>query len=721
MSESVPEIWAGIECTVNRVGDRYFDQIKRSGHEDRIEDLDRFAELGISAMRYPVLWERVESRSGADLWDWSDVRLARLREMGIKPIVGLLHHGSGPIHTSLIDSRFPALLADYARRCAERYPWVEDWTPINEPLTTARFSGLYGFWHPHGTDDRCFIKALLGQCRGIALAMRAIRAVNPAARLIQTEDLGKTWSTPEIAYQAEFDNHRRWLSFDLLCGRVGKDHPLWGYLLYAGAAPAELEWFLENPTPPDIFGINHYLTSERYLDHRLELFPEATHGGNGKDRYADVEAVRACALARPEGLLREVWQRYQKPIAVTEAHLHCTREEQLRWLKEIWDAACALRSDMIDVRAVTAWAGLGSYDWDSLLTRSDGHYEPGVFDMRSATPRPTAVARLIQSLARNQPTDHPTLAAPGWWRREDRIIYPVASDLLHEEAKPDARPLLITGRNGTLGIGFARACRRRGIRHVATSRADLDVADAAEVRRAIERYRPWAIINAAGYVRVADAEEDRERCLRENCHGPAILAQACREADIPSVTFSSDLVFDGGRSVPYHEGDSTRPLSVYGYAKALGEERVLKNHPGSLIVRTAAFFSPWDPYNFVTAALRSMLAGSPHGVFADVSISPTYVPDLVDTVLDLLIDGESGIWHVVNDGHTTWMELALEAARLAGVDPLGLHAIEPPPFIPRFSAMTSMRSILMQPWQDALRNYWQEAPSAPAMSVVEPV
>ena len=79
---------------------------------------------------------------------------------------------------------------------ARRYPWVEDYTPVNEPLTTARFSGLYGHWYPHGRDDRTFARALLNQCRAVVLAMRAIRAVNPAARLVQTEDLGRTYSTP---------------------------------------------------------------------------------------------------------------------------------------------------------------------------------------------------------------------------------------------------------------------------------------------------------------------------------------------------------------------------------------------------------------------------------------------------------------------------------------------------------------------------------------------
>ena len=98
------------------------------------------------------------------------------------------------------------------------------YTPVNEPLSTARFSGLYGHWYPHGRDSLTWARILLTECRAVVLAMRAIREVNPTAQLVQTEDLGKAYSTPALAYQAEFENERRWLSFDLLCG-TGRSEP----------------------------------------------------------------------------------------------------------------------------------------------------------------------------------------------------------------------------------------------------------------------------------------------------------------------------------------------------------------------------------------------------------------------------------------------------------------------------------------------------------------
>ena len=226
-SRPIP-VWGGLEATVNRVGDRFHDQFERSGHPSRLSDLDLVADLGIKALRTPVLWERVAPiPGGAENWSYPDAALAKLRDLGVEPIVGLVHHGSGPVHTNLLDPGFATGLAEYARKVAERYPWVDAYTPVNEPLTTARFSALYGHWYPHTTDDRSFLTALLVQTRATVLAMRAIREINPGAKLVQTDDLGKTHCTPPLKYQADFENERRFLAWDLMCGRVDESHPLW--------------------------------------------------------------------------------------------------------------------------------------------------------------------------------------------------------------------------------------------------------------------------------------------------------------------------------------------------------------------------------------------------------------------------------------------------------------------------------------------------------------
>lgn len=723
------ELWGGLESTVNRVGDDYFDQTVRSGHETRMSDLDLLADLGVRTLRYPVLWERTAPHGLSEAnWSWADERLERLQELGIQPIVGLVHHGSGPRHTSLVDPHFASGLAEYARAVAQRYPWVDLFTPVNEPLTTARFSGLYGHWYPHGRDSLTFAKALLTQCRATVLSMRAIREVNPAAQLVQTEDLGKTHSTPKLAYQAEFENERRWLSFDLLCGRVASTHPMWRELHEWGAQTNELEWFLENPCPPDIMGINHYLTSERFLDDQKHLYPRHTHGGNKIHSYADVEAVRVCTECAegPEVLLREAWERFGIPLAVTETHLHCTREEQMRWLKQVWQAAQKLRSDGVDMRAVTVWSVLGAYDWNSLLTRNENHYEPGAFDLRGPFPRKTALATMIRNLISEAYHEHPVLDSPGWWQQSSRLLYPRVSrlnvqDEIAQKAQEQplhaavlsSRPILITGATGTLGRAFAHLCEHRCLQYVVLTRQQMDIGDANQVSQVIAEIKPWAVINTAGYVRVDEAEHNADACFRENTIGAVNLAAICAKHNLPLLTFSSDLVFDGTQSTPYLEEDAVSPLNIYGQSKSAAEIEVQKACPHALIVRTSAFFGPWDNYNFITVALRTLRAGETFLAMNDATISPTYVPDLVNTSLDLLIDGERGIWHLANPGSITWYELALQVAEKAGLSKslvLGRSTASFNLAAPRplYSVLSSSRGILLPALDAALESYFED-------------
>ena len=402
-----PEIWGGIECTINRINDEYSDQLYFSGHYSRRSDIDEVASLGIKALRYPLLWERHQpEKDGAIAWSWAEGQLDRIRRRGMTPIVGLLHHGSGPSFTHLGDPHFPEHFADYAGKVAARFPWIEYYTPINEPLTTARFSGLYGLWYPHHSDPLNFLNMLLNQIKATTLAMKAIRRVNQQARLIQTEDLAKVHSSPELSYQADFENHRRWLTFDLLCGKVDLFHPLWDYLLFTGITAEQLAFFTDNPCPPDIMGLNYYVTSERYLDSDITKYPADMHGGNGLHAYVDTEAAR---VIQPRGIYRllwEAWERYGLPIAITEVHLNAAPGEQIRWVKNIWNNACHAKEMGIDIRAVTIWSLLGSVDWDSLLTRKDGHFESGVFDILENELYINDLGHYIRSLALGAEEEH---------------------------------------------------------------------------------------------------------------------------------------------------------------------------------------------------------------------------------------------------------------------------------------------------------------------------
>jgi dTDP-4-dehydrorhamnose reductase len=422
------ELWGGVECSIVRIGNTWREQLRETGHYDRLGDLDLIAALGIRTLRYPALWEQVApERPDACDWSWCDVRMGQIAALGLQPIVGLVHHGSGPRYTELLDPNFAPKLADFAGRTAERYPWVAAWTPVNEPVTTARFSGLYGHWYPHARDLGAFCRMVVNECHGTLLAMRAIRRRIPDARLVQTEDLGITYGTPRLQYQTAHENERRWLSLDLLCGRVDPTHSLWRLLIEAGVSRMALDELREGEGAPDIIGANLYLTSERFLDENWRGYPSEFAGGNGRESYADVEAVRIDpppGPLGPEARLAEAWGRYMRPVAVTEAHHGCAEMiDCVRWLDEVWRGAQSVRARGADIRAVTIWAIFGAVDWRSLLLRRDHAYEPGPFDARWSPPAPTRLAEAAASLLCHGSIADPEIARPGWWRRPERL-YP---------------------------------------------------------------------------------------------------------------------------------------------------------------------------------------------------------------------------------------------------------------------------------------------------------
>ena len=716
-SQSEIEIWGGLECTINRVKDSYFDQLEYCGHYERENDLQLIASLGIKMLRYPIVWERHQPVPGVNQnWECTAKKLNELQSLGIKPIAGLVHHGSGPRHVNFFDGSFEEGLLGYAKTVAEKFPWIEYYTPVNEPLTTARFCGLYGHWYPHLSDEYSFYKILLSECKATVMAMEAIREINPEAKLIQTEDLGKTYSTPLLQYQADFDNERRWVSYELLCGRLTPDKVMWKRMVHVGIKKEELQYFLEHNCTPHVCGFNYYVTSERYLDEDLSKFPEQYHGGNGKHRYADIETVLVPMKEEggPYFLLKEAWERLQLPLAITQCHLHSTREEQMRWFNEMWETLNQLKNEGVNIRAITAWAIFGLYGWNRLVTQPWGDYEPGVFNLSTGRPRPTALARLIKVLTKHKTFYHPVLETEGWWQRDGRLLYTDENVLTLKKKKytPKCPPVLIIGKNGTLGTAFSRICEERNIHHILLSREDLDITNPETIEQMIEDLNPWAIVNAAGYIKIDEAEENPEKCFRANYEGPVTLAVICAKHAVKFLSYSSGIVFDGTKETPYVESDPINPVNIYARSKAKAEEAILQKNPNTLIIRTCSFFSPWDDHSVATQTLEKLRNGQECFMANDVFISPTYVPDLVHESLDLLLDNECGIFHVINEGRISWAAFASKLADMSGlnaslvkalpVSEMGLKAKRP-----HNSVMQSERGIKLPSFENALGRYFE--------------
>jgi dTDP-4-dehydrorhamnose reductase len=635
------ELWGGHECTVNRVGDRWFDQTIWSGHQDRVSDLDLFAGLGLKALRYPALWERISPRRPDERdFAWTDERLPRIRDLGMQPIVTLCHHGSGPHYTNLLREDFAAGLAGHAQAVAERYPWVRDWTPVNEPLTTARFSALYGYWYPHTTDETAFWTALLNEIDATRLAMREIRRLNPQARLIQTDDLGYCHATAPLRSEAAYQNERRWAGWDLLCGMVVPGHPLWSRIAASGLED-RLRRIADDPCPPDVIGVNHYLASERLLDHRLErhrdraLADRALGDLNGVP-FVDVDAIRS----HEEGvlgfgaILQQAWERYGRTLAITECHNGATREEQARWFVDTWRTAEDLRAAGVDLCAVTAWSLLGSHDWNRMVTRPVGHYEVGVYDVRLGAPKPTMMAEVLPQLAAGSAPRGVGLTQPGWWRREGRIRGSASARARDPGREP---PLMLVGRAGRLGGLFIQACRARRLPYIRTPTVTPD---------ALLASRPWAVVNISDWAGVCQHLDSPRRLSLADFSPPEAMVRACAEAGIPCAVISARDQF----------------ADVHDHLLSLGRDRLL-------IALTDQVFGAGDGAAFAAACLDRFDFGLPVAADRHAAWGETYGPDLVDAILDLLLDGAGGALTFSTAEGWSDADLVQRLAEIAEADP----------------------------------------------------
>jgi dTDP-4-dehydrorhamnose reductase len=267
---------------------------------------------------------------------------------------------------------------------------VRRWTPINEPLTTARFSTLYGVWYPNLVEDHvAFGRAVTNEALGIIAAMERIRSIVPGAQLIMTEDLQSFTAGDEgVRAYVEHKRERMFLSIELLMGRVRTGHALYPYLIGECNVPSAcLAAIAQRATPPDVAGFNYYPNSERYL----------FTGARGTENVPAASAGRGLT---PRPLLRAAYGRLGLPLAISEIHLHGDETARAGWLHARVDDACALRDEGVPIVAAGAWAAFGMIDWHSLLRERAGVTEDGIYTFArpGETPRPTAVSRALQQL-----------------------------------------------------------------------------------------------------------------------------------------------------------------------------------------------------------------------------------------------------------------------------------------------------------------------------------
>lgn len=270
--------------------------------------------------------------------------------------------------------------------------------------------------------------------------------------------------------------------------------------------------------------------------------------------------------------------------------------------------------------------------------------------------------------------------------------------------------VLIVGARGQLGEVMARAWSDAH-EVVAWGREELDLTAPDAVAGTIGALCPDVIINCAAYNDVDGAQRDPETALAVNAWAVRSLARAASDLDATFVHFSTDFVFDGTTDRPYREDDQPNPRGTYAVSKLLGEWFAMEV-PRHYVIRVESLFGGRQGRSSIDKMLGAILAGQEVRAFADRTVSPSYVDDVVEAATALVEGGHPrGLYHCVNTGWTTWAELAREMARLAGrpgarIAEIAMAAAGLPTPRPQFAALSNAKLVLcgieMPTWQDAL-------------------
>ncbi len=223
--------------------------------------------------------------------------------------------------------------------------------------------------------------------------------------------------------------------------------------------------------------------------------------------------------------------------------------------------------------------------------------------------------------------------------------------------------LLITGAGGQVGRALVDVLSRYDV--IACDRAALDVGDREQVLATVTHAEPDAIVHTAAWTDVDGCELDPDRAFQVNALGTRSVVEAARLVGARVCYISTDYVFDGQLDRPYHEWDRPNPLSVYGQSKLGGESELRRQ---DTVVRTSWLWGATGR-NFVGTILARARAGSAVEVVDDQYGCPTFVGVLAEAIRRLLVGRRSGIYHVTNQGPTSWYGFAREVVQAAGLDP----------------------------------------------------
>lgn len=356
------EVLGGFESTYQPAHD--VDVAETTGHIARWRaDLDLLRSCGVTRLRYPVRWHRIERRAGVFDWDETDRVLGYMDDVGLRPTVDLLHHTSYPrwLRRGFADRRFPAAYLRYVEAFAERYPAIEEYTLFNEPFATLFLCGHEGVWPPHLRGLKGFLTLAANVMPALARASRAFRDLLPGARHVYVDTCERhSAATPEAEAFAAVTNDRRFFLLDLLVGRpLSGERPFVAEVVAAGGE----RLLAMEPGWVDVLGLDYYAHNQwQYLD------------ASGRGVTPSPAPVPLASL------IEEYCARYGLPCILAETNIRGYASDRASWLKHTLEQCELARSAGAPLEAYCWFPFVDSCDWDSLLRRASGHVDPvGVY------------------------------------------------------------------------------------------------------------------------------------------------------------------------------------------------------------------------------------------------------------------------------------------------------------------------------------------------------
>lgn len=373
--------WPELKCILSQT--RHLDKYQ--------DDLLLVKEMGISWMRYPVPWHRIEEDEGKYDWSWFDEVMSIIKDLGLDPILDPLHHTSHPkwLEGGFLNPLFPRIYNDFVRELAQRYPWVTWYTVFNEPLATTLFCGHEGVWYPFAKGPHSFVKMVGNVAKAICQSTATIISINPQAKFLHN-DTCESIQAPDgnadsVGY-AGFVNARRFLIDDLVLGRVDGRHPMWWYLDEFGMGAAELDWFARHPARIDIRGLDYYPAHEHDFYRHGERCPSDKPRG-----YANI------------GL--EYSEYLGLPIMLSETNVRGYISDRITWLKYmVLQSEWLAKHPKVDFRGFCYFPVIDSTDWgNGHLKKCTGEIDPvGIYwlDQETMTRHPSELSHYYCQLAK---------------------------------------------------------------------------------------------------------------------------------------------------------------------------------------------------------------------------------------------------------------------------------------------------------------------------------